>query len=273
VSVQRGDAQRPTRARLRAAVFDYIEGWYNTAASTAASATAAPLPTRTSSATTPLPRRPDQHNQPVRQSGSRPNYPDRAIPGADHRCPSSTRWSPCCGSFGRAGPRGQWWTHGGVGRFSPFHCTSRLRPAGGSGSVGRRSLGLKLLCDAYAYAPYVPAPEAAVLRTHLPRHVARRPTAPCSPASPAACRPQSVRRLGNARSTVGLGAHRPNCRPPTRCQQALCARGTTPATPPPGLVREVRPEEQRSWRVCARARWPIACRWRWQRRYDEHRIK
>ena len=34
-------------------------------------------------------------------------------------------------------------------RFSPCHCTSVLRPAGGSD--GGPSFGLKLLCDAHAF--------------------------------------------------------------------------------------------------------------------------
>ncbi len=37
-----------------------------------------------------------------------------------------------------------------LARFCPCHCTSTLRPAGGSDGDGGPSLGLKLLCDAHA---------------------------------------------------------------------------------------------------------------------------
>jgi hypothetical protein len=65
----------PTRAGLRAAVFDYIEGWYNTRR--LRSAIAARPSTKQPSTTTPTVRRHDQHNQPVRRSGPTPGHPQK----------------------------------------------------------------------------------------------------------------------------------------------------------------------------------------------------
>jgi transposase InsO family protein len=62
----------PSRAGLRRAVFEYIEGWYNTRRGcTRPSVTSAPPNTKVSNPT-PTVRQHDQHKQPVRRTGSSP---------------------------------------------------------------------------------------------------------------------------------------------------------------------------------------------------------
>ena len=63
----------PTRAGLRRAVFDYIEGWYNTRRLHSSLGYLQPRRIRGTSTTTPTVRRHDQHKQPVRRTGSSPH--------------------------------------------------------------------------------------------------------------------------------------------------------------------------------------------------------
>jgi putative transposase len=68
----------PTRARLAAALFDYIERFYDPPAVTPASATSAPSTTRPHSPSPPAPRH--DHNQPVRETGGTPVKPPTCSP-------------------------------------------------------------------------------------------------------------------------------------------------------------------------------------------------
>ena len=62
----------PTRTGLRRAVFEYIEGWYNTRRLHPARSTISAPPNTKLSTSTPTVRRHDQHKQPVRRTGSSP---------------------------------------------------------------------------------------------------------------------------------------------------------------------------------------------------------
>ena len=64
---------------LRRAVFDYIEGWYNTRRLHSTLGYLSPAQYEDCSTTTPTVRRHDQHKQPVRRTGSSPQVPGGAV--------------------------------------------------------------------------------------------------------------------------------------------------------------------------------------------------
>ena len=72
----------PTRAGLRPAVFEYIEGWYNTGRIHSSLGYRSPSEYEATSTRRPPPRRHNQHTNPVRQTGLGP------VPGASRRGPA-----------------------------------------------------------------------------------------------------------------------------------------------------------------------------------------
>ena len=69
----------PTRAGLRAAILDWIEGWYNTRRRHSSLGYLSPTAYEAAIDHTPF-RRHDQHNQPVRRTASSPTLRNGACP-------------------------------------------------------------------------------------------------------------------------------------------------------------------------------------------------